>query len=275
MSDSSGQWVKGCAIGCGAIALIVVLFMVGMTFSVRSAFDDAQRDRETLASEHGARDSYTPPVTGVVAPDRVEAFLRVRDAMAGALGGIEAIDHEMGEFEQLADNDEPPPMRVALPAIARLTKTMFGMPWVLGDIERTRNRALVDNGMGLGEYSYLYFVAFHDRIVDPGAGSQLFGDSAVNRRVRSELRAMLHRQRDAAAAELPDNDPWLAALDREVAALDGDHSRIPWQNGLPEPISSGLAPFGDRIDATYSAAAAELELLNSTVGGGGLNIQMN
>ncbi len=35
---------------------------------------------------------------------------------------------------------------------------MMGLPFVFGEIERTRNRALVEAGMGLGEYTYIYVV---------------------------------------------------------------------------------------------------------------------
>jgi hypothetical protein len=272
--ESTGQWIKGCAVGCGVFGLGLALLIVGMTFSLRSAFDDAHADRRVLEDRFGAVDAYTPPVDGTVDPDRMEAFLAVREGMADVHREIEAVDREMGDFEQLAATDEEPPMRVALPAVARLTRSMLGLPWVFGEVERTRNRGLVDAGMGLGEYSYIYLVAYHHQEVAPDEEAHLFGETAINSRVRAELIEMLVRQLQSAEAELAADDEWLRQLRSEVAALEADQSRLPWQGGLPDRIQASVGPYRERLDAVYSASAAEFELLSSTVHGGGLRIEM-
>lgn len=274
MPESSGQWIKGCAVGCGVLGVGLVLLIIGMTFSLRSAFDDAHSDRRVLEDRFGAVDAYTPPVDGTVDPDRMEAFLMVRDGMADVQREIESVDREMGEFEQLAAADEDPPMRVALPAVARLTRSMLGLPWVFGEVERARNRGLVEAGMGLGEYSYIYLVAYHRQEVAPDEEAHLFGDTAINSRVRAELVEMLVRQLESAEIGLAADDEWLGRLRSEVAALEADQSRLPWQDGLPACIQTSVAPYRERLDAVYSASAAEFELLNSTVHGGGLRIEM-
>jgi hypothetical protein len=159
--------------------------------------------------------------------------------------------------------------------VFRLTKSMMGLPWIFGEIERTRNRALVGNGMGLGEYSYIFVMAYHDQIVDPSDEAVLFGSSAANARVRAGLRGMIERQLRAAEAQDPPVEDLVGAISAELAALDADDGRVPWQDGLPEPIAASFEGFRDRLDATYSTAAAEFELLNSTVEGGGLRIEMH
>jgi hypothetical protein len=204
----------------------------------------------------------------------VAAFLTVREALAEIHGEIESVDREMGDFEELADDGEPP-LRVALPAIARLTKSMIGLPKVFGEIEQVRNRALVEVDMGLGEYTYVYVMAYHDELVDPDDKVHLFSSSADNRRVREELRGMIRRQFEAAEAVGSKDDEWTAALAAELAALDADDDRIPWEDELPAIIAESFELRRERLDESYSAAAAEFELLNSTVKNGGLQITMD
>lgn len=274
MSESSGQWLKGCAFGCGGLVVLCVLMIVGMSVSMRSAFDDAHEDRKTLVDRFGEDDAFVPSVDGSVAASRVEAFLAVRQALAGAHAEIEAVDREMAELESIEDGEEPP-LREALPMVFRLTRSMMGLPWIFGEIERTRNRALVENGMGLGEYSYIFVMAYHDQIVDPSEEAVLFSSSAAGARVRAELRGMVERQLLAAEAEVPPDESLVTALAAEIEALEADAARILWQDGLPEPIAASFVGYRDRLDAAYSTAAAEFELLNSSIEGGGLRIEMH
>jgi hypothetical protein len=275
MADTAGKWFKGCAIGCGGLLITGVLLIVGMSLAMRSAFDEARHDRDLLAQRHGETKAFVPPVDGTIPDGRIEAFLEVRRALAPVRAEIEDVDGEMADFEELAGDGEEPELAVALPAIFRLTKSMMGLPFVFGEIERIRNQALVEVGMGLGEYAYIYMAAYHDQLVGPDTETHLFTGSAANRRVRSELAAMLRRQYEAAAT-LPGTDPrWVRTLEIEVATLEADNGRLPWQDGLPTQMTACLAPYREALDATYSAATAEFDLLNSTVRNGGLTIEMN
>ena len=228
-------------------------------------------DERDIAAHVG---SFTPAVDGSVPEDRVLAFLEVREAIRPVHAEIEDVDREMADFEDLAE-DEQPPMRVALPAIASLTKNMMSLPKVFGAIEVARNGALVEVGMGLGEYTYIFATAYHGQILDPDPDVHLFSSSPTNERVRGELREMIRRQLDAAGAATEVSDEWTAALAAELEALVADDQRILWQDGLPETIAASFAPHRARLDDTYSAASAEFELLNSTVRNGGLQITMN
>jgi len=253
--------------------VLFVLMIIGMSFSMRRAFDDAHSDREILEEQFGDHDVFTPAVDGAVTGDRVSAFLVVREALAEIHADIEDVDREMGDFEGIADDGEPE-LRVALPAVFRLTRSMMGLPWVFGEIERTRNRGLVEAGMGLGEYTYIYVVAYHDELVNPESESNLFSASAANSRVRADLRGMIERQLATARTERREDEELVTALTAEWDALEADDRRIPWQDGLPAQITDSFSDHRQRLDATYSAAAAEFELLNSTIRGGGLSIEM-
>jgi len=49
-------------------------------------------------------------------------------------------------------------------------------------------------------------------------------------------------------------------LESEVAAMDANHDRLPWQDGLPEAVESSLKPFRAQLDSSYSAILNPLEL---------------
>ncbi len=274
VSETSGQWLKGCAFGCGGLVVLFGLLVFGMSISMRTAFDDAHEDRQILQQRFGDNGVFTPAPDGTVDDDRVAVFLTVREALSEIHAEIEDIDQEMGSFEDLADGEEPP-LRKALPAIFSLTKSMMGLPWIFGEIEQTRNRALVDSEMGLGEYTYIYVMAYHGELIAPTDDVNLFGASAANGRVRTNLQGMIERQLAAARSGEVENQDFVEALAAELEALDADDRRIPWQDGLPEQIATSFAAHRDRLDSTYSAAAAEFELLNSTIEGGGLRIVMD
>jgi hypothetical protein len=274
MSDTGGRWLKGCALGCGALLVLFVLTIVGLSFSMRSAFDEAHQDRQVLEQRFGDHRQFTPAADGVVGPDRIEAFLTVREALTVIHGEIESADSEVAKLDELEENGKPTASE-ALPVIFTLTRELIGLPWLFGDIERVRNQALVEVGMGLGEYTYLYIVAYHQWFTVSTNETHLFTGSPDNRRVRAELRGMLERQLEAAESTSMDDGDWLEELAGEVAALERDPDRIVWQDGLPERIARCFDPYRDRLESTFSPAAAEFELLNSTIRGGGMSIEMD
>jgi hypothetical protein len=129
--------------------------------------------------------------------------------------------------------------------------------------------------MGLGEYSFIYAMAYHRQLLAPDTEARLFTGSAANRRVRAELAGMLRRQFEAALATEEVDAAWLSALEAEAAALEDDPERLPWQDGLPEVIETCFGPYRQALDDSYSPATAEFDLLNSTVRNFGLAIEMD
>ena len=56
---------------------------------------------------------------------------------------------------------------------------------------------------------------------------------------------------DAAARE---------ALANEIAAMEDDRRRLPWQDGLPATLAASLEPHRERLEATYDPVANAFEL---------------
>jgi hypothetical protein len=272
MAERATGWLRGCAFGCAGLLVIGVVAVLSMTLSLRSTFDQAHAERLRLEERLGAGQEFTPAADGTVDAGRIEAFLAVRDALADIRTKIEAADEKAADFERYVEEEEPSAWQ-ALPAIARVTRSVFDLPFLFAELEQTRNQALLEREMSLDEYIWLYVVAYNRRLGDPQERPGLFSGSPDNERIRGVLRTMLQRQLEAAKAA--DEAPgWVSDLTAEVDALDRDPERLPWQDGLPEATADGLAPYRQRLDATFSAPAAEFELLDSEVRHGGLNIQL-
>jgi hypothetical protein len=74
----------------------------------------------------------------------------------------------------------------------------------------------------------------------------------------AQLRNLLGSISDTSLGE--EHDVWVATLSNEVEALENDRRRIPWRDGLPDPIRESLERFRDRLEATYDPATNPFEL---------------
>ena len=137
--------------------------------------------------------------------------------------------------------------------------------------------------MGLGEYSYIYVLAYYSwmgRSPADGPPFRLVGDSRevrgwdeehwgkvdefdvredrMERMLRTVNRQVLPMLRNQ-LADLDAAGPWRQALEAEIAAMEADPLRLPWADGVPEVIERSLAPFHDRLDQSYSEQCNALE----------------
>lgn len=261
MDEQSWSWVKGCAVGCGALVLLaVVLSTVGVVRILRP-FQSAVDARAELESTVGTEDSFTPSPDGAIDPARIDDFLAVRAALVDTCARLTESTAAMARMEELDRQENPSRMEVLRLAVAA-TRGAMGMGPLMGELFERRNEQLLDAGMGLGEYSYLYVVSYRDQLVGDRPRTWILDGSPVNARIHATFEGMLARQLEAArAAELaPD---WIAELEREHAAVASDFSRIPWQDGLPKRIGDSLAPYAEQLGDTFCAAATEVELLRN------------
>jgi hypothetical protein len=56
----------------------------------------------------------------------------------------------------------------------------------------------------------------------------------------------------------------LTALEEEIAAVQSDRDRLPWQDGLPAAIEGSYGPFRDRLDQLFCPASVGIELLRNS-----------
>jgi hypothetical protein len=147
-----------------------------------------------------------------------------------------------------------------------------------------RNQALLDNEMGMGEYYYIYAIAYFSwlgklpedgpdfEVMEEGGGSRL-GEMDIEeireerrdsmlRRLHRTLLPMLQNQLAKLAAAEPSDTPseWRDLLEAEIKAMEEDRFRLPWEDGLPDVIKASLEPYRDRLEQSYNAMTNPFEL---------------
>lgn len=272
-SDEPGRWwgwLKGC--GCalvligGAAILVVIVVAVAMVHP----YHEAVELREALEARHGTQAGFTPPPDGAVPAERMEVFLAVRERLSEACARLTESRAAIQRVESF-DGTEDLPEDPSLIALFEGGVAALGLEQRRGELFRARNQALLDAGMGQGEYTYIFAVSYSARLASwrEEDGRVAVEELKVFSRVRRLLREMLQRQLAAVEAGPPgpERDTWAEELAAEIARLEEDARRIPWMEGLPERIEASVAPHRERLDAHWCEAAAHLELLRNEIDG--------
>lgn len=280
-SSSTKKWLIGCGIGCGAVILIVGVLIVGGVFFVKDlvkGFEESEAILETLTERYGAISEFTPEPDGSIPRARMERFLSVRESMRPV---VEKLEQDIAFLSDEIEGREESETR--RDNVLGKLRAGFGLVPKLAEFLTVRNQALLDGEMGLGEYFYVYTIAYHswleNEILD-GAPFNLMGgeggfryedweDEEAREVQRDLMRRRLHRmmadllqnQLDAAkAAGQAVTDEWRAALEAEIEALGEDRYRMVWQDGLPAVIRESLEPFRTRLEQSYSPLLNRLEI---------------
>ncbi len=275
MSGAVSKWVTGCAIGCFVLLLLAGgLGFVGYrwTRGAIAKVDQAAADEKQLEERFGGVRQFHPPLDHAFSEDRFDVFLKIRDLMTPAR---EDLAETVADFAPVGERGGS--------AIGWRTATAgFRLAPRVLELGRARNRTLLDNGMGLGEYMWYYSLAYHAFLGHPAAESELHrfleersaagagmqvsvgGDlelgEVVWRQHRDLLAMLRHHAEDL--ADDPEVSSWRKAVDAEIAAVAADPERVPWQDGVPESLGDRLEPHRTRIETTYSPATNIFELVN-------------
>jgi len=251
MASKTPRWLLGCGLGC-LIVFILGLGLTGFgTVWVWGLFDQVEgaiEVRKEVEERFDRPETFTPEADGAIPPERLERFLDVRRALEPLCSRFDAT---VGRIEELEDQpgDEAP----ALVDIFGVLTGAMGFPRLMADYMDARNQALLGAEVGLGEYTYIYVVAYAAGERERGRDAQV--GRILSRRVRDGFIGMLTRQRD-----LLGGDPEAAAvLESEIEALRDDAGRWPWQEGLPGSITDSLRDRADelaRLDCPHEAEFA-------------------
>lgn len=273
MSGTTTKVLAGCGVGC----LLILLAIGGVTWmgyrwtkETIETVESAERAEALLEEEYGRTRDFTPPFEGRIAPDRMEKFLLVRETMAlqrvALTESVEALAPVDGEGRTTSG--------------LRAARAGIGMAPRILEHAAARNDALLEAEMGLGEYTWIYWLAYHAWLGHPVDESLLrdvmeeraeFDGSAqihidgmdsdeMTRQLRRDVRAML-RNLESELADRADVTELHDLVAAEVAATEADRGRVPWEDGLPEVFTTGLEPYRERLEENYSAATNPFELL--------------
>lgn len=280
MAKKTRSWLIGCGIGCGAI-LVLGILLIGPGYYFVSdtldGFDGAITIRETLEEKFGTAEEFTPWSDGVIPSDRMEVFLAVReatdparDAIAALVSGLPLTPEKARELDEMSFMER-------MGAVLDIPKSALGGTAGRGDFFKARNQAMLDEGMGMGEYIYIYTLAYHswlkirtdegldalelDEEVPPGRGP--FGDDGFGGRRRQSMLVILRNQLDALPEGDAEADALRVDLEEQIGAMEEDPGRVPWQANLPDRILASLQPYRQRLIETYNPLSDTFELARS------------
>jgi hypothetical protein len=284
MAGAGKKWLIGCGIGCGLFVLVMGGVGTVGYFGVKKFADRADRIEGTfdqMDAEYGQPSDFVPEIDGRVPGHRMEVFLAVRDEMG-------EVQQEVSDLFRTLDGDGDAGV------VDKVKAGMKFIPSLLIFIEE-RNNIMLNLGMGVGEYQYIYSLAYYgllgkDPSDGPGfnvvtddedsdrdswhwdikAGEDDEEDIAAKRerevrrfvnKVQSHVvKNQLEALDTAGSVEGLDFDIWRAELAAEAAAMDRESLRFLWEEGLPAQIRDSLDPYRVRLDATYNDMTSILEM---------------
>ena len=259
MEEKTSGCLKQTAIGCVVLIVIAIAFPLVMAVKMLGPFNRAVENRHAIEERFGLQEAYVPPASGAPSADRIEVFLEVRRTLRLPCMELSGAEQQVQKLESFDDQDDVNRVEVLKQAFST-TKSMMGVGPVIGRLYEVRNQSLLEVGMGLGEFTYIFTVAYRDQQLDPPKSDRLFGPTPTNRRVRKALLSMLESQLAVLRSE-GGGETETAALETEIAAMHADQDRIPWQDQIPPAITEALAPYRTELDELYCPAMAPLELM--------------
>jgi len=255
---------KGCLIIALAISFVIASGFYFLTAGVR----DAKHIEQTLIDRFGWAEEYSPPPNGSINPQRIEAFIRVREALQTDCADFQAVLMSINSINELEADRENSPSKVATTGLQGF-KSAFSAGPKMVKFSTTRNQALLNEEMGLGEYLYIYLTAYGEQLAMESTSD--FSDTEeayVSERARKEYTQILTNQllalRDNA---LQTNYPNLEkSLLAEIEAMkDGSHTS-PWPEGPVGKSQESLAPYQQRLADLYCSGIVKIELLQKNRG---------
>ncbi|MBN2430792.1 MAG: hypothetical protein JXQ27_04920 [Acidobacteria bacterium] len=297
MSRKTSGWVIGCGIALGVVILIVAALVGGGYFFVREIVDEVKEleaSSEELTAAHGRMADFCPPPPGDLPAERIETFLDVRRATEPVRAELGNAFKSVSQQIRRAEEDQQ-------------EESVFDVLKIIGDgagilpgmfkYFKVRNQALLDYGMGRGEYAYLYMIIYYswlgyspadgppfqmtggrhrgggiDWQIDEGSeGKDSPSPAEVEARRRAQIIRVARdialpilRNQMAALAELPENEArnlWRQQLAAEIRYLEEEPDRLPWAEGLPSLMRDALEPFRESLESSYDRQINALELM--------------
>lgn len=261
MASTAKKWLLGCGLGCGIpLLLMIVVSLVGGIRMMKPLNEAVDAQKELIAS-FGTRDEWVPPVDGLT-PDRLERFLAVRDSLNPLCAEFTEIAVKFRKMEELDSDGEKPGKLEMLKAVGGVTGAVFSFPGNIGRFTAVRNQELMAAGMGLGEYIWIYVLAYNSDLGHPPNVD--FDEKEAEGRYaaqeREVIRGLMARHADAltAAGRSEEAGLWRA----ETGRLERSESNgVPFPNeSLPGEITDQLTPFRARLDSLYCANTSAFEL---------------
>lgn len=258
MSEPRKNKRKGCLLGCGLAIALLVVAVIALWFGPLKYVRQAKQVEQTLVDTLSPVSEFVPAADGAIPSDRLELFLQVRQNLHILTPGLLP---DMEQFQEMArvEQDENVSDSKVVGELFRSIKsaTSFGPKFL--EYQTTRNESLLEAKMSLGEYFYIYLLAYHAQL---SSILQTDPTCIMDDRTVAEIARILYNQQEALdGGPVFDRDAGLSmALGGQISALEDGSCCLPWQDELPPSVASSLMPFQTRLDALFCAEVVQLDL---------------
>jgi len=265
MASTTRKWVIGCGLGCGGAIVLAIVVPLLFGLSMMGPMNRAVDAQKVLTAELGDRDSFAPP-PGAPGPDRIEAFLAVRRAVLPLCPRFTEIADDFQRMDDLGSQSDRPGKGEMFRAITQVSGSVLGIVGDIGDLNRTRNEALLAERMGLGEYTWLYILVYHSWLGHPvpdadHGPSDEAGESGSRRLEKQKISLIGMMRRHAAALDEGGQAESAAVWRDEADRLERSADAAPFPGGgLPAEWEAAFAARGDELRAAWCGPMAEFEL---------------
>lgn len=261
VAGTGKKWALGCGLGCGIPVLLVILLMIGGSVVMMKPFNKAVDAQKELNAEFGLRDEYIPSVDGIT-PAQVADFMKVRMALVPLCDNFTEIGAKFRKMDELDDEGEgeEPSKREVFGAVGEVMGAAFGIAGNIGRFTEERNRALLNEGMGLGEYIWIYTLVYnswlgHEPNVDFDSAHGGRYDTKDQKLIRELIRNYVTALNAAGRTE--EAATWASEADH-LERMDG--SGVPWADSeIPANLAATLAPFRTQLEDLYCEATSNFE----------------
>lgn len=245
-----------------------VFFIAAGIYFVLIPVQQSKRLEQNLIERFDWANEYIPPANGLIAPDRSEKFIRVREAVQTNCAIFQNILDNVMKLEEMESNQDMSAGEKASEGFESLQSMFNAAPNFLEFMD-ARNIALLAEEMGLGEYIYIYLAAYGPQLAKEKDSRYADQEEAyISPRARDEYVQILANQLTAMEATGPSatTQALVTTLQAEISALqDGTHSS-PWPNGPPAMIDNSLAPYREQLNDLYCEGIVEIELMQKNRG---------
>ena len=247
------------------VTIAAVVFFVGAgVYYLLDSTSDSKRLEQNLIDQYGYADSYVPTADGRIAADRIERFIRVRQAVQASCADYrEVLDGVLG----LASIETEPGIsgrEAASRGIKGFKSIMHVGPIMLRFMD-ARNRALLAEEMGIGEYMYLYIAAYGPQIADAPSSPYVDMEEAyISERARLEFTGILNNQ--LSRPDIALDDPSRTLIEQEIKVLEEGTRSSPWPDGPPSPTRDSLTSYETEISSLHCEGIVAIELLQKNRG---------
>lgn len=153
-----GKWKTGLTIGCG-LALLIVLGILGAATwysgRINKEYKEVRESEKALLAATEGELGFRPPPGAIPTTERLESFLKVREEMAEWRRIMASASREFAADRQLQQSGGLKDLINLVNTGSDLMPTYAGF-WI------ARNEALLGQGMGPGEYTFIYGLVYHN-----------------------------------------------------------------------------------------------------------------